>query len=97
MNQKMKILIAYDGSSCADAALSVLNAAGLEVSSTVSGADPKLAIIQEAENCEADCIFVGTSGLNRLGRLLLGSLSTAVVTRAHCSVEVVRSEERRLR
>jgi nucleotide-binding universal stress UspA family protein len=67
--------------------------AGLEVSALVIGEDPKQAIVQEAEAWKADCIFVGTSGQGRLGRWLLGSVSTAVVTRAHCSVEVVRAAE----
>lgn len=70
-----------------------LREAGLEVSTHVTGDDPKQAIVQEAERWKADCIFVGTSGQGRLGRLLLGSVSTAVVTRAHCSVEVVRAAE----
>ncbi len=70
-----------------------LREAGLEVSALVTSDDPKQAIVQEAERWKADCIFVGTSGQGRLGRLLLGSVSTAVVTRAHCSVEVVRTAE----
>lgn len=67
--------------------------AGLEVSALVTGEDPKQSLAQEAERWKADCIFVGTSGQGRLGRLLLGSVSTAVVARAHCSVEVVRMVE----
>ena len=70
-----------------------LSEAGLEVASVISGDDPKRVIVQEAEHCEADSIFVGTSGKGRVGRLLLGSVSTAVVTRAHCSVEVIRPRE----
>ena len=70
-----------------------LREAWLEVSSLVTREDPKQSLAQEAEAWEADCIFVGTSGQGRLGRWLLGSVSTAVVTRAHCSVEVVRAAE----
>ena len=68
-----------------------LRAAGLAVSTKVEVADPKRLLLDEAERWGADCIFVGTRGHNRLGRLLLGSVATAVVTRAHCSVEVVRA------
>ena len=70
-----------------------LRKAGLGVSAMVSGDDPKQALVREAEHWKADCIFVGTNGLSLLGRLLLGSVSTAVVARAHCSVEVVRTAE----
>ena len=33
----------------------------------------------------------GASGMTRLGYLVMGSVSTAVAARAHCSVEVVRT------
>ncbi len=67
-----------------------LSNAGLEVSCLVKEEDPKYLLVREAERWEADSIFVGARGLGRIGRLLLGSVSTAVVSRAHCSVEVVR-------
>ncbi|HEX5081500.1 MAG TPA: universal stress protein [Blastocatellia bacterium] len=35
----------------------------------------------------------GKSGHNRLLRFMLGSVTTAVVARAHCSVEVVHTEK----
>jgi nucleotide-binding universal stress UspA family protein len=47
-------------------------------------------LLAEAERWEADSIFVGARGLNRLERLFLGSVSTAVASNARCSVEVVR-------
>jgi nucleotide-binding universal stress UspA family protein len=62
----------------------------LEVSSMIASEDPKQSIVSEAKRWKADCIFVGTNSHGRLGRWLLGSVSTAVVSRAHCSVEVVR-------
>jgi nucleotide-binding universal stress UspA family protein len=69
--------------------------AGLAVSTLISGEDPRRVIVSEAEEWKADSIFVGTKGLGRVGRFLLGSVSTAVVARAHCSVEIVRVEESR--
>jgi len=66
-----------------------LRAAGLVVSSVVKEGDPKRVLIEEAEQVGADCLFVGARGLRRLERFLLGSVSTAVAARAHCSVEVV--------
>lgn len=67
-----------------------LRAAGLQVVTKVSLEDPKRAIIDEAESWGADSIFIGSRGLGRISRFFLGSISTAVTARAHCSVEVVR-------
>lgn len=50
----------------------------------------KNAILEEAERWDADAIFVGSHGLRGLDRFLLGSVSEAIATHAHCSVEVVR-------
>jgi nucleotide-binding universal stress UspA family protein len=68
-----------------------LRAAGLALSTTVEISDPRRLLLDEAEKWGADCIFVGTRGHNRLNHWLLGSVATAVVSRAHCSVEVVRA------
>ncbi|MFO0980765.1 MAG: universal stress protein [Planctomycetota bacterium] len=74
-----------------DAAAKTLRAAGLTVSAVTKDDDPKRALIAEAESLGADCIVVGSTGMTRFERFLLGSVSTAVATRAHCSVEIVRS------
>jgi len=66
----------------------------LSVSNIVKPGDAKRVLVQEAESWKADCIFVGARGLSRIDRFLLGSVSTAVASRAHCSVEVVRPERR---
>jgi nucleotide-binding universal stress UspA family protein len=63
---------------------------GLDVSSINREGDPKAILLDEAEEFNADCIFLGSRGFGRIKRFLLGSVSTAVVARAHCSVEVVR-------
>jgi nucleotide-binding universal stress UspA family protein len=73
-----------------EAAVEQLHAAGLAGSSVIQEGDPKRILIEEADRWNADCIFVGARGLNRLERLLLGSVSTAVAARATCSVEVAR-------
>ena len=39
----------------------------------------------------ADCIVVGATGLTRVERLLLGSVSSSLAAQAHCSVEIVRA------
>ncbi|MGH9823848.1 MAG: universal stress protein, partial [Blastocatellia bacterium] len=73
-----------------DTAAQTLNEAGLSTATRIVEGDPKRLILQEAEAWQADCIFLGARGLSRLSRFLLGSVSTAVASRAHCSVEVVR-------
>ena len=47
-------------------------------------------ILDEAESWKADLIVVGSHGYPTWERLLLGSVSQAVVSHAKCSVEVVR-------
>jgi nucleotide-binding universal stress UspA family protein len=77
-----------------DAALMKISEAGLAVSSKVIEGDPKRALIDEAAAWGANCIYVGSRGLNgTLQRFFLGSVSTGVVTNAPCSVEIVRSAE----
>jgi nucleotide-binding universal stress UspA family protein len=65
-----------------------LTAAGLKTDVAVKDGDPKSLLIAEAESWGADCIFVGARGLGRVERFMLGSVSSAVAARAHCSVEV---------
>jgi nucleotide-binding universal stress UspA family protein len=73
-----------------DEAVIKLDAAGLKTSVVVKEEEPKRLLIAEAESWGADCIFVGARGMGRLERFLIGSVSSAVAARAHCSVEVAR-------
>jgi nucleotide-binding universal stress UspA family protein len=68
-----------------------LTDAGLKSDAVVKDGEPKSLLIAEAESWGADCIFVGARGLGRVERFMLGSVSSAVAARAHCSVEVVRN------
>jgi nucleotide-binding universal stress UspA family protein len=81
----------YDAQELVESAAQSLNEAGLITSVLVRQEEPKRLLLLEAESWNADCIFVGARGLGRLERMLMGSVSLAVVTRAHCSVEVVRA------
>lgn len=63
---------------------------GLSSASMIDSTDPKHLILGTAEEMEIDCIFVGSRGLTRFERTLLGSVSASISARAHCSVEVVR-------
>lgn len=50
----------------------------------------KQVIVEEAEDGKADLIVLGSHGYSVWQRLLLGSVSQAVVSHSKCSVEVVR-------
>jgi nucleotide-binding universal stress UspA family protein len=50
-------------------------------------------IVEEAERWGADLIVMGSRGLGAWNRLLLGSVSSAVVHHAKCSVEIVRKPQ----
>lgn len=67
---------------------------GLEVDTATAIGSPQKLILAEAEEWGADLILVGSHGRGLATRFLLGSVSTAVVLHAHCSVEVVRSGDR---
>ena len=68
-----------------------LRAIGLEVSIAIEEGNPQRVLAEEARKWEADSIFVGPRRFNSaFERLRLGSVSTALVTNAPCSVEIVR-------
>jgi nucleotide-binding universal stress UspA family protein len=60
------------------------------ITSKVLPGSPRSAILEEAERWKADLIVVGSHGYGAWQRLVLGSVSQAVVLHAKCSVEVVR-------
>lgn len=68
-----------------------LRACGLQAFPAVSEGNPKQALVSQAERFGANCVFMGARGHSRLERFLLGSVSSAVAARVHCSVEVVRA------
>lgn len=67
----------------------------LTTSCVVRQGDPKNVLIEEARQWEADCIFLGSRGLGALDRFLIGSVSLAVASRAPCSVEIMRTRQRK--
>jgi nucleotide-binding universal stress UspA family protein len=67
-----------------------LRRAGLHAEVLIRRGNPADQLLEEAHTWGADCIFVGAKGTRGIDRLLLGSVSSAVSARAHCSVEVVR-------
>jgi nucleotide-binding universal stress UspA family protein len=67
-----------------------LRNAGLKVFRKVITGDPHQELVREAERCHADAIFIAPHCLPEMQRFLLGSVATAVVTRARSTVELVR-------
>ena len=70
--------------------LSTIEDKTLKLSSEIVQGPPRQVIVEEAERWGADLILMGSRGLGAWNRLLLGSVSTAVVHHAKCSVEIVR-------
>lgn len=70
-----------------------LEAGGLKASLAIIEGNPKSLIVREAEDFGADAIFLGATQFDDVfTKYLLGSVASAIVTRAHCSVEVVRAK-----
>lgn len=62
----------------------------LTVTSIIRNGPAKTVILEEAEEWGADLIVLGSHGYSGWQRFWLGSVSNAVATQAHCSVEIVR-------
>jgi nucleotide-binding universal stress UspA family protein len=73
-----------------NSAVERFEAAGLKAEAVFKDAVPQKLLFEEAEAWDADCIFVGAHGMNAVERFMIGSVSSAIAARAHCSVEVVR-------
>lgn len=69
---------------------SLENFTNTEITTDVLFGSPESRIVETAENMSADIIVVGSHGYNSWERLLLGSVSDAVIHHAPCSVLVVR-------
>jgi nucleotide-binding universal stress UspA family protein len=69
----------------------MLMKAGFKAGSLVKKGDPRTVIVDYAAHWNADVIFVGSHGRKGLDRLLIGSVSEAVLRHAHCSVQIVRA------
>jgi nucleotide-binding universal stress UspA family protein len=77
-----------------EAAEKKLRAAGLIVSSRIEAGDPKQVLVAEADEWGSDCVFLGAAASSSTTSAL-GDVSTAVVARVHCSVEIIRARSSR--
>jgi len=64
---------------------------GFIVTPMIRVADPRNALVEEALEMGADCIFVGSRGLSGPKRFLVGSVSSGVAAHAPCTVEVIHA------
>jgi nucleotide-binding universal stress UspA family protein len=67
-------------------------ASGIEIITKIISGSAGEVILDEAERWDADLIVLGSHGYSGWQRFLLGSVSHAVATHAHCSVELVRQK-----
>lgn len=69
-----------------------LRAAGMVTETRTPIGDPREALLRLVEDERIDLIVLGSHGRTGLAKLLLGSVSSHVVTHAHCSVLVVKED-----
>jgi nucleotide-binding universal stress UspA family protein len=74
-----------------DAAADMAREAGVQVNSYPRQGDPADAILDVAEEREADLIIVGNKGMTGAKRFLLGSVPNKVSHHAPCSVLIIRT------
>ena len=69
-----------------------LRAAGIATENRLPTGDPREVLLRLVEDERVDLIVLGSHGRTGLAKLLLGSVSSHVVTHAHCSVLVVKED-----
>jgi nucleotide-binding universal stress UspA family protein len=74
-----------------EAAAQVARDAGVEVAVFARQGDPADAILDVAEEREADLVIVGNKGMTGAKRFLLGSVPNKVSHHAPCSVLIIRT------
>ena len=77
----------------ADRLRSLFPGVSLDISTEVIDGSPVRVIVEEAERWGADLIVVGSHGDGFWSRALLGSVSSAILHHAPCSVLVVRTKQ----
>ncbi len=80
-----------DVDSTLEAAAKVARDAGVEVNVYPRQGDPADALLDVAEEIEADLIVVGNKGMTGAKRFLLGSVPNKVSHHAPCSVLIIRT------
>ena len=68
----------------------LLRETGFATEGRVDVGDPRQVLLEVAQDVRADLIVMGSHGLTGITKLMLGSVSSHVVTHAPCSVLVVK-------
>jgi nucleotide-binding universal stress UspA family protein len=71
-------------------ARAVLSQSRLKVITSVLRGDPRVLIVDQSTEWNADLVVLGSHGRRGLTRMFLGSVSETVVAHARCSVDVIR-------
>ena len=82
LRQELETLVA--------AAERTLREAGISTEGRVLAGEPRETLVQLAQSERADLIVVGSHGRSGIAKMMLGSVSSHVVTHAPCSVLVVK-------
>ena len=69
-----------------------VRAAGVEPQLLIWDGDPASCVLDAARAEGASRIVVGSHGRGRLGRAIIGSVSTAIAGQADCPVDIVRGD-----
>ena len=89
--EELHAALRKQGQNIVDAAIQKLKSnKTLTADAVLIPGSPRPVILDEAEDWGADLIVLGSHGYSAWKRLILGSVSQAVVSHAKCSVEVVR-------
>lgn len=81
----------------ADEVRALLGSGGREAETEVRDGDPREAIVEAAEELQADLLVLGARGLGAVAGVLLGSVSSTVARHAPCAVLVAKGSPRPLR
>ena len=76
-----------------DQARTILGKMGIDVVEYEAAGSPSHAILDAAEQIDADLIVVGARGLGAIGRFIRGSVSTRVAHHAPCDVLIVEHDD----
>lgn len=74
-----------------DTARTMAEEAGVTVSTHQGAADPAEALLELAEQIDADLLIVGNRGMRGPKRFFLGSVPNAVAAHAPCAVMIVKT------
>ncbi len=92
--EEIRARLSEDAERLTRAAAERVAAPSITVETDVREGDPRTAILDAADDWNADLIVVGSHGRTGLERLVMGSVAQSVVAHARCSVQVVRRRSR---